>query len=162
MASNLAPLAPDGMQMFNGTPCMPWPGHLSSGYGSIWVDRKRTRAHRAIYENVIGKIPDGLVLDHLCRNRWCVNPWHLEPVTNKVNTLRGIGPCAMHARKTHCKRGHELAGDNIATVSGYRDCLPCKRIRRKVNYWKWKAKTIAARILSAPASGTIGDEGRVQ
>ncbi len=77
-------------QFYNGTPCIDWPGTLSRGYGKVVVDGKAIGAHRAVYEAHKGKIPDGLVIDHLCCNRSCVNPDHLEPVTQRVNVLRGM------------------------------------------------------------------------
>lgn len=69
--------------------CWRWTGaHVSKGYGSFWLDGKAQPAHRVVYELVKGKIPEGLHLDHLCRNRWCVNPEHLEPVTLQENNRR--------------------------------------------------------------------------
>ena len=89
-------------------------------------------AHRVAYEKAYGPIPEGLVIDHLCRNGLCVNPEHLEAVTRKENILRGEGACAQNARKTHCKRGHELIPENLIERSdGRRDCLLCDRIRRR-------------------------------
>lgn len=74
----------------------------------------------------VGPIPEGMDLDHTCRNRGCVNPEHLEPVTTQVNTLRGIGPTAENARKTHCKHGHPLEGDNLyVDPEGKRKCRAC-------------------------------------
>ena len=89
-------------------------------------------AHRIGYEQLVGPIPKGLELDHLCRVRHCVNPDHLEPVTHKENTLRGSCPAAVNARKTHCKRGHPLTDDNIARQSktNARVCLKCQAVRR--------------------------------
>lgn len=69
--------------------CWHWTGNLNLGYGRIAINRKPTYAHRWSYEYHIGPIPDGLVLDHLCRNRWCVNPYHLDPVPIAVNVSRG-------------------------------------------------------------------------
>ena len=72
------------------TNCWVWYGELNrNGYGRVWVQGKRLMAHRVVYESTRGPIPDGMVLDHLCRNRRCCNPDHLEPVTVKENTLRG-------------------------------------------------------------------------
>jgi hypothetical protein len=72
-----------------------------------------------------------LTLDHLCRNKACVNPAHLEPVTNRENVLRGVGLSAENARKTHCKRGHPLSGDNVVVSKGGRKrrCVACERLR---------------------------------
>lgn len=111
--------------------CWLWTGSLDhGGYGSI----KQTgtcvlRAHRVSYEKYIGPIPEGLQLDHLCRNRACVNPAHLEPVTKAENMRRGFGFSAINARKTHCLRGHELSGENLAIWSGRRNCRTCVAAR---------------------------------
>jgi hypothetical protein len=82
------------------TGCWEWCGELSSnGYGRVWRNNKRIAAHRAYYEQEVGPIPDGLQLDHLCRNRRCVNPDHLEPVTRTENQLRA----RPFAKKAHRK-----------------------------------------------------------
>lgn len=95
--------------------CWPWllaPQNtktMPSGYGRFWLrDGSQPLAHRLVYELVVGPIPPGLTLDHLCRNTMCVNPWHMEPVTSAENVLRGEGAPAQNARKTHCKQGHPL------------------------------------------------------
>src|SRR5437773_10375437 len=85
----------------------------NKGYGHICVNYKPVLAHRFAWILMIGEIPDGLTLDHLCRRTMCVNPAHLEPVTHRVNVLRGIGRTAINARKTHCKWGHPLSGENL-------------------------------------------------
>jgi len=83
-------------------------------------------AHRAVYESERGPIPEGMTLDHLCRNRGCVNPDHLEPVTNRENILRGVSPSAVHAAKTHCRCG--LDYDSVDR-NGFRYCSRCKAAR---------------------------------
>jgi hypothetical protein len=86
----------------------------------------RRYAHRAAYEEAYGPIPDGLVIDHLCRVRWCCNPEHLEAVTNRENILRGESPPARNARKERCDRGHELTFQ----AGGKRYCATCRRVWR--------------------------------
>lgn len=93
------------------------------GYGSMGVNGRSCKAHRVSYELLVGPIPEGLTLDHLCGVRCCVNPAHLEPVTRGENTLRGNAPSAQKARMKTCVRGHELT----LTNSGQRRCLICKR-----------------------------------
>ncbi len=105
------------------------------GYGTVWFYGKHRLAHAVSYELEIGPIPEGLVIDHLCRNHACVRPSHLEAVTDKVNILRGISPTATNKRKTHCKRGHELAGEQLRIrADGSRVCLICKAQQRRESY----------------------------
>jgi hypothetical protein len=114
--------------------CWPWLGAITGGYGVVSPALQRDggfksrRVHRIIYELLIGPIPDGLVPDHLCRNRRCANPKHLEIVTNKENILRGISWSAKNAMKTHCPQGHEYSEENTyIDPSGYRQCRKCKQ-----------------------------------
>jgi len=98
------------------------------GYSTLRFQGKMYAAHRAAYEVFIGPIPEGLQIDHLCRNRVCVNPDHLEPVTRRENLLRGEGFSAQAARKTHCPQGHCYEGDNLyRTLEGHRKCRACHR-----------------------------------
>ncbi len=108
--------------------CWIWIGSCDrGGYGKILVYGKQRIAHRYAYELYIGPIPDGFTLDHLCRVRPCVNPSHLEPVTMKINILRGEGLAAQNKRATHCKYGHEFTHDNTYLYpSGVgRSCKVC-------------------------------------
>ena len=110
-----------------------WATRKSDGYGTAYKNRKKVQAHRLIYEEIKGQIPAGLTLDHLCRNILCVNPDHLEPVTQRENVLRGNGVAAIHARKTHCIRGHEFNKENTMVVKRGRGCRTCHYMRAK-NY----------------------------
>lgn len=115
-----------------GEDCWLWTGCLGGhGYGTLWMNGATRYAHRLIYEALVGPIPEGLELDHLCRVRHCVNPAHLEPVTHKVNQLRGTSPMADSARKTHCLRGHPLSGPNLylRPDGKGRQCRACTAIR---------------------------------
>jgi hypothetical protein len=89
-------------------------------------------AHRLSYTWLRGPIPPGLYLDHLCRNTLCVNPDHLEAVTIKVNTHRGVSNSAVNARKTHCSRGHLLTPENIRPRPKKRDCAICANLLRRL------------------------------
>jgi len=117
--------------------CWIWIGVRSGGYGRYTFRGKLTGAHRFYYELVNGPIAEGLQIDHLCRNRACVNPDHLEPVTIGENVLRGIGRSAQNARKTECLRGHPLNGSNLyIDPRGQRCCIICQRARVVA----WRAK----------------------
>lgn len=105
-----------------------------AGYGGISVRGKTQPAHRVSYEVFRGPIPAGLVLDHLCRTPACVNPSHLEPVTNRENILRGTSFSAVNASKTHCHQGHPLSAENLyISGRGYRHCRACN-VRRTLAY----------------------------
>lgn len=111
--------------------CWPWRGSVGThGYGQHMINTKNRRAHRVAYELVFGPIPSGLTLDHLCRNKRCVNPAHLEPVTVQENIRRSDCPSALNARKTHCKRGHEFTpATTYITPAGSRQCRKCQAVR---------------------------------
>lgn len=119
--------------------CWLWDGEMKgNGYGRVSVKGKNRLAHRAVYEHLRGPIPDGLVLDHLCRNRACVNPDHLEPVTNAINIMRGVGVGAVNAAKTHCVHGHEFTPENTRFNKPFRPtgvvsraCRQCHRERTR-------------------------------
>lgn len=105
------------LRMVNKTnSCWIWTGYKNpKGYGKMTVNYKPLMAHRWSYEYFIGEIPPGLVIDHLCENKACVNPEHLQPVTNKENLNRGrVGQknADHHRSKTHCRRGHEYTQEN--------------------------------------------------
>lgn len=103
--------------------CWRWLRSLTpDGYGRLG----RGLAHRVVYELLVGKVTSGLELDHLCRNRACVNPQHLEPVTRRENILRGVSPTALNKRKQICKNGHPLDETNTyIRPNGDRGCRKC-------------------------------------
>jgi hypothetical protein len=106
-------------------------GKIGTAYGQSWQNNRKVMAHRFVYELLYRAIPRGMTLDHLCRVRLCVNPVHMEIVSMKENVLRGIGPAARQAQRTHCIHGHELAGKNllieVTKKKTQRRCLTCKR-----------------------------------
>lgn len=130
------------VEMGDDNECWEWAGgHFSEGYGAVVIDGKTRLTHRVAYEKVVGQIPDGLGIDHLCRNRGCCNPSHLEAVTTRVNVLRGVGVTAENARKTHCIHGHEFTPENTRVRPGRgRECWTCHRERTR----DYKAKLRAA------------------
>ena len=108
--------------------CWVWTSAVDfGGYGIFWIGSGVSRkAHRLAYESLVGTIPDGLTLDHLCRNRSCVNPDHLEPCTSGENARRSpLAPYNVKARWTHCKRGHEFTRENTLIRSARRSCRIC-------------------------------------
>lgn len=132
--------------------CWEWSGFRHPrGYGRFMDKGKGYQAHRFAYEQVIGPIPEGLQLDHLCRNRACVNPAHLEPVDNQTNTLRGEGLTAENARKTECKRGHPLVPENVYVIpsTGSRVCRRCNTDRTIA----WRKRRFAEAALTAAGFG---------
>lgn len=117
---------PHPTESFGGHPCWEWKGARSDGYGGINIDGHHRGAHRVMYQQLVGEIPAGLTTDHLCRNRWCVNPSHIEPVTRGENVLRGVGMSSINRAKTQCHRGHAFDEKNTYIERGrYRQCRRC-------------------------------------
>jgi hypothetical protein len=107
------------------------------GYGHMYYEGAMRYSHRLAYEALIGPIPEGHDLDHLCRTRCCVNPAHLEAVTRRENLLRGEGLTARNAAATSCPQGHPYDEDNTYVYDGRRQCRTCRRLRnRKGKTWK--------------------------
>lgn len=116
--------------------CWEWmASENGKGYGLFWDGQRMVYAHRFVYELEVGPIPEGFVLDHVrdrgCTRRNCVNPAHLEVVTNRENILRGSGASAQHARKTHCRKGHALVGENVYRAPGQPNKRRCRRCDRE-------------------------------
>lgn len=113
--------------------CLLWTAAKNSaGYGNFGYGSRTVKAHRFAYEAMAAPIPDGLSLDHLCRNRACVAPDHLEPVTHRTNVLRGESPSALRARLTHCPQGHPYSEENTRVSSrNERSCRTCHRSRER-------------------------------
>ena len=138
IAEEICPIA--GLPGF----CWAWTGAINSrGYGCIGINGKSQLSHRVAYELLVGAIPAGLQIDHLCRNKKCCNPSHLEPVTAKVNSSR-----TDQAEKTHCVNGHPLTGANLI-VRPYgdrglvkRNCRTCKNQGQR--QWRARVKAVAA------------------
>lgn len=120
------PLA-DKYRVNETTGCWEWERAKVQGYGYYRPPDGpvNVRAHRYMYELLVGPIPEGLTLDHLCRVRSCVNPAHLEPVTSGENTRRAT------AIQTHCLRGHPLSGDNLYVRANRRHCRACRRMHKR-------------------------------
>lgn len=122
--------------------CWLWMGtRAPAGYGILCYKGKYQRVHRLMYERYRGLIPPGLVLDHLCRNPPCVNPDHLEPVTDAENCRRGMSPPAKNARLKRCRRGHKF----MLKPNGRRQCMTCQTAARK----RMEAKRKALAALAA-------------
>lgn len=123
------------------TGCWIWTADtVKGGYGRAWdyENHKKILAHRLSYQTFIGPIPNGLHVDHVCRNTLCINPLHLEAVTRLVNNRRSH---IHRVKKTHCKHGHEFTEKNtMISSSGTRACRLCSTLRQRIKYAKIKAK----------------------
>ncbi len=124
--------------------CILWNAALTDdGYGTLSVKGKQHRAHRVAYELEIGPIPPGLQPDHLCRTHSCINTRHMELVTSRENTLRGVGITAQQARRTACPRGHPYSP---VRRGNSRVCRICDRLRRQ-RYTTAPCPVVAKEIL---------------
>ena len=116
--------------------CWLWLGGLHKGYGCFQsVSGKTIAAYKWAYEFFVGEVPIGLELDHKCRNKTCVNPQHLEPVTHAENMYR--------VRKTHCSRGHPLEPARSPSWKGYQTCYECRKLRKRIDWSKSKLLAVA-------------------
>jgi hypothetical protein len=140
--------------------CWNWTASCDSkGYGQYAIgtykpnSRRNARAHQVSYALTIGEVPENMVIDHLCRNRTCVNPAHMEVVTNKDNILRGVSPSSKHAIKTHCPYGHPYNDSNTRLNAGSRVCRTCHRQRealRKIAQRSRDEPSCCAAVSSTP------------
>lgn len=120
--------------VWNGTPCWLWTGAQGpTGYGTFRGRANKVYAHRFAYELLVGLIPPGLVIDHLCRHRSCVNSRHMEVTTIGANVLRGIGFAANYAKATECKHGHsfDIFNTYMRNTGSGRECRACRNFRAR-------------------------------
>jgi hypothetical protein len=108
---------------------------IVNGYHKLWAGKKNVRAHRWAWELVNGKIPDGKVIDHICRNRACVALDHLRVVTQQENIMAGLHNID---NRSHCNNGHLFEGNIMVRKNGKRECAECNRVRSR-NNWARKA-----------------------
>jgi hypothetical protein len=131
--------------------CWPWPlGQNGDGYGQLTENYHNHRAHKYFFERLVGPVPDGAVLDHLCHDplecesgktcphRMCCNPKHMAVATHRENLLRGGTLAADNAAKTSCVNGHAFTEENTFHRKGKRECRECMRARARASYWKKK------------------------
>lgn len=145
-------LTPENIRCFfdkinkNKNGCWDWTGTTDGrGYPKQYLQRRARFAHRISFLIFNGSIDDTMEIDHTCRNKTCVNPAHLDQVSSRENTVRGISPAATNAKKTHCKYGHELSGENLVRyIKGRRGCRTCWYLRAKV-YYKENAEKCKAK-----------------
>ena len=136
----------DGVSMEPTSGCWLWTKYCNRlGYGMFDVPgRGMNPVYRISYEIFKGAIPAKFDIDHLCRNTGCVNPDHLEAVSHRENILRGIGPTAINALKTHCLKGHPLTPDNLRpSLRNERACKECANVRNRAYLKRRREKLVA-------------------
>jgi hypothetical protein len=123
--------------------CLVWTAPLDKdGYGSFYLRRRNRRAHRVAWYDMHGEIPDGMVINHICRNRACVNTQHLQVVTIRENVLKDSTTIsAINARKTHCRKGHPFDRVYKSSKGGkQRSCSICDAAKHRRLQAKWRAE----------------------
>lgn len=131
------------VNFYKGTPCWEWTGRTDKGGYAVMDNRSRgwtQLVHRLVYQLIVEIIPDDLESDHLCRNRPCIRPDHIEPVTKQINCLRGESFAAHKARQTHCHAGHPLSGSNLKTTKKGRECRECVNYAERQRIKKVRAE----------------------
>jgi hypothetical protein len=133
--------------------CLVWQGCRVKGYGRIRIGKKSTPVHRVIYQEANGEIPLGLEIDHVkargCRSRACCNLAHLELVTRRENSLRSDSPPGVCARKTTCRVGHPLSGDNLVAYRAAQGERLCRKCWNESNRTAWRRRAAALQEASA-------------
>ena len=119
--------------------CIIWFGALTMGYGCVWHQKKRRKAHVVAYEIVNGPVPDGFELHHTCMNRNCINPAHLQPVTRGQHQI--LEPRRFVGDVTHCKQGHAFDAENTRiNRNGRRSCRKCHALWQRGYVARKKAR----------------------
>jgi len=143
--------------------CWPWLGFVSkAGYAQVRFQGRFQKAHRVAYEFLIGPIPEGKELDHLCKNRSCVNPKHLEPVTKREHIMRGGNFMIDNSHKTHCPQGHPYDAENtiIDNENGGRRCRICRNRQSQMRKWAKRERHMPFTGVDNPRAKLTEDDVR--